>query len=89
MNIWFCYYLHGIKTLKNSLHCCYRGGRYAEEDAKVIVVQILSVVAFCHLQGVVHRDLKPEVCYHILNLNYAIKRLLSFFFHNMKILPGF
>jgi serine/threonine protein kinase len=25
------------------------------------MVQILSVVAFCHLQGVVHRDLKPEV----------------------------
>lgn len=37
-----------------------RGGRYMEDDAKVIVVQILSVVAFCHLQGVVHRDLKPE-----------------------------
>ncbi|KAM5555749.1 CDPK-related kinase 3 [Rosa sericea] len=37
-----------------------RGGKYAEEDAKFIVVQILSVVAFCHLQGVVHRDLKPE-----------------------------
>lgn len=37
-----------------------RGGRYREEDAKTIVVQILSVVAFCHLQGVVHRDLKPE-----------------------------
>nr|XP_010933744.1 CDPK-related kinase 3 isoform X1 [Elaeis guineensis] len=37
-----------------------RGGRYTEEDAKVIVVQILSIVAFCHLQGVVHRDLKPE-----------------------------
>ncbi|GMH21764.1 hypothetical protein Nepgr_023606 [Nepenthes gracilis] len=37
-----------------------RGGRYAEEDAKAIVVQILSVIAFCHLQGVVHRDLKPE-----------------------------
>ncbi|KAM5557769.1 hypothetical protein ABKV19_024894 [Rosa sericea] len=37
-----------------------RGGRYTEEDAKVIVVQILSVVAYCHLQGVVHRDLKPE-----------------------------
>lgn len=39
----------------------YRGGRYAEDDAKTIVVQILRVVAFCHLQGVVHRDLKPEV----------------------------
>lgn len=37
-----------------------RGGRYTEEDAKGIVVQILSAVAFCHLQGVVHRDLKPE-----------------------------
>ncbi|XP_002529963.2 CDPK-related kinase 3 [Ricinus communis] len=37
-----------------------RGGRYTEEDAKAIVVQILSVVSFCHLQGVVHRDLKPE-----------------------------
>lgn len=42
------------------LICC-RGGRYTEEDAKSIIVQILSVVAFCHLQGVVHRDLKPEV----------------------------
>lgn len=39
-----------------------RGGRYNEGDAKNIVEQILSVVAFCHLQGVVHRDLKPEVC---------------------------
>lgn len=37
-----------------------RGGKYSEEDAKAIMVQILSVVAFCHLQGVVHRDLKPE-----------------------------
>ncbi|GFZ06357.1 calcium-dependent protein kinase (CDPK) family protein [Actinidia rufa] len=36
------------------------GGRYTEEGAKTIVIQILSVVAFCHLQGVVHRDLKPE-----------------------------
>ncbi|KAJ0971077.1 hypothetical protein J5N97_019036 [Dioscorea zingiberensis] len=37
-----------------------RGGKYEEEDAKAIVLQILSVVSFCHLQGVVHRDLKPE-----------------------------
>lgn len=39
----------------------YRGGKYSEEDAKAVMVQILSVVSFCHLQGVVHRDLKPEV----------------------------
>ncbi|KVI04579.1 EF-hand-like domain-containing protein [Cynara cardunculus var. scolymus] len=37
-----------------------RGGRYTENDAKSIIVQILSVASFCHLQGVVHRDLKPE-----------------------------
>ncbi|ONK75648.1 uncharacterized protein A4U43_C03F19090 [Asparagus officinalis] len=37
-----------------------RGGKYSEDEAKAVLVQILSVVAFCHLQGVVHRDLKPE-----------------------------
>ncbi|KAI5055705.1 hypothetical protein GOP47_0029226 [Adiantum capillus-veneris] len=37
-----------------------RGGRYTEEEAKAIVSQMLSAVAFIHLQGVVHRDLKPE-----------------------------
>jgi len=37
-----------------------RGGKYSEEDAKVVMRQILSVASFCHLQGVVHRDLKPE-----------------------------
>ncbi|XP_010035305.2 CDPK-related kinase 4 isoform X1 [Eucalyptus grandis] len=37
-----------------------RGGRYREGEAKDIVIQILSVVAYFHLQGVVHRDLKPE-----------------------------
>ncbi|PWA88770.1 protein kinase-like domain-containing protein [Artemisia annua] len=37
-----------------------RGGRYNENDAKSIVMQILRVASFTHLQGVVHRDLKPE-----------------------------
>ncbi|KAH6761760.1 CDPK-related kinase [Perilla frutescens var. hirtella] len=37
-----------------------RGGKYTEDDAKIVMIQILNVVSFCHLQGVVHRDLKPE-----------------------------
>ena len=41
----------------------FRGGRYSEEEAKVVIVQILDVVTFFHLQGIVHRDLKPEVPY--------------------------
>lgn len=37
-----------------------RGGKYSEDDAKHIIIQVLGVVASFHLQGVVHRDLKPE-----------------------------
>ena len=52
-------YLIVTSNLKVNYAC--RGGKYSEDDAKAVMVQILSVVAFCHLQGVVHRDLKPEV----------------------------
>ncbi|PWA86683.1 hypothetical protein CTI12_AA130500 [Artemisia annua] len=37
-----------------------RGGKYFEDDAKVVSIERLNMVAFCHLQGMVHRDLKPE-----------------------------
>ncbi|KAI4328961.1 hypothetical protein L6164_021271 [Bauhinia variegata] len=55
-----------------------RGGRYTEEDAKIIVLQILSVVAFCHLQGVVHRDLKPENFLFTSRSEDADMRLIDF-----------
>ncbi|KAL6982150.1 Cyclin-dependent kinase 4, partial [Sarracenia purpurea var. burkii] len=55
-----------------------RGGRYSEEDAKFLVVQILSVVAFCHLQGVVHRDLKPENFLFISRNEEADMKLIDF-----------
>jgi calcium-dependent protein kinase len=35
--------------------------RYSEKDAARIVRQMLNVAAQCHLNGVVHRDMKPEV----------------------------
>ncbi|WOK95170.1 CDPK-related kinase 3 isoform X1 [Canna indica] len=55
-----------------------RGGRYTEEDAKAIVVQILSVVTFCHLQGVVHRDLKPENFLFTTRDESAYMKLIDF-----------
>ena len=48
-----------------------RGGKYTEEDAKTVMIQILNVVAFCHLQGVVHRDLKPEVIKRLFTSTYT------------------
>ncbi|KAI7743836.1 hypothetical protein M8C21_026972, partial [Ambrosia artemisiifolia] len=54
-----------------------RGGKYSEYDAKGVLIQMLSVVAFCHLQGVVHRDLKPEVRYEP-RFNEALWSDLSF-----------
>nr|XP_043619380.1 CDPK-related kinase 3 [Erigeron canadensis] len=55
-----------------------RGGRYTEADAKSIIVQILSVVAFCHLQGVVHRDLKPENFLFMSKSEDANMKLIDF-----------
>nr|KYP74047.1 Calcium-dependent protein kinase 28 [Cajanus cajan] len=34
--------------------------RYTEKDAAVVVRQMLKVAAECHLNGMVHRDMKPE-----------------------------
>nr|GEV57641.1 ribonuclease H-like domain-containing protein [Tanacetum cinerariifolium] len=35
-------------------------GKYSEDDAKAVLIQILNVVAFCRLHGVVHRDSKTK-----------------------------
>ncbi|EYU37708.1 hypothetical protein ABFS82_02G031000 [Erythranthe guttata] len=37
-----------------------RNEKYSEDNAKEVIVQILNVVAFCHLQCIVHCDIKPE-----------------------------
>lgn len=41
-----------------------KDSRYSEKDAAQVVRQMLKVAAECHLNGLVHRDLKPEV--HII-----------------------
>ncbi|KAL0660397.1 hypothetical protein Bca4012_080982 [Brassica carinata] len=38
-----------------------KDSRYTEKDAAVVVRQMLKVAAECHLRGLVHRDMKPEV----------------------------
>ncbi|KAJ8500152.1 hypothetical protein OPV22_010704 [Ensete ventricosum] len=55
-----------------------RGGRCTEEDAKAIVIQILSVMGFCHLQGVLHRDLKPENFLFTTRDENATMKLIDF-----------
>lgn len=38
-----------------------KDSRYTEKDAAIVVRQMLKVAAQCHLHGLVHRDMKPEV----------------------------
>ena len=38
----------------------YRNKGIKEEDASFILRQIISAVLYCHLQGIVHRNVKPE-----------------------------
>jgi serine/threonine protein kinase len=48
--------------LTTALFCWIRkDSRYTEKDAAVVVRQMLKVAAECHLHGLVHRDMKPEV----------------------------
>ncbi|ENN78011.1 hypothetical protein YQE_05497, partial [Dendroctonus ponderosae] len=48
-------------------------GRMAEPEAKRVFSQIVAAVAYCHSQGVVHRDLKAEnlLLDHNLNIKLA------------------
>lgn len=37
-----------------------KDNRYSEKDAAIVVRQMLKVAGECHLNGLVHRDMKPE-----------------------------
>ena len=45
--------------------------RFSEAEAAKIMKKLISAVHFMHYQGVVHRDLKPEVCHK----KYFLKNL--------------
>ncbi|KAK7273027.1 hypothetical protein RIF29_14073 [Crotalaria pallida] len=55
-----------------------RGGRYLEDYAKAIIVQIIVVVSCCHLQGVVHRVLKPENFLFVSKEENAAMKVIDF-----------
>ena len=48
------------------LHRIRRKRRFDEAQAARIMAKLMSAVNFMHFQGVVHRDLKPEVSIRVL-----------------------
>ncbi len=52
-----------------------KDSRYSEKDAAGIVIQMLNVATRCHLNGVVHRDMKPEVCSQTTCMDMLMGRL--------------
>jgi len=49
------------ELISSSFALIRKDSRYTERDAAVVVRQMLKVAAECHLHGLVHRDMKPEV----------------------------
>ncbi len=61
-----------------------RKRRFDESQAARIMAKLMSAVNFMHFQGVVHRDLKPEVSQIILiALNVTDIKIIDHLFQNL------
>jgi serine/threonine protein kinase len=54
------HYVHLRAHLSITCHPCFTPYRYTEESARLLMVQVLSAVAYLHGKQIIHRDLKPE-----------------------------
>lgn len=52
-------------------------GYYSEKDGAEIIRSIVEAVRFCHLRGVVHRDLKVELNFYFVSFIATSPRTFS------------
>ncbi|RHY85896.1 hypothetical protein DYB35_008099, partial [Aphanomyces astaci] len=53
---------------------------YTENEAKVVVRTVASVLVYCHAQGIAHRDLKPENLLYATTADNATIKIADFGF---------
>jgi serine/threonine protein kinase len=58
-------------------------GKLTEKELKLILTQILDAVNYCHINGVIHRDLKLENIVFSDETKSFIKVKLIFFLKNI------
>ena len=65
---------NGPNIIQAILEKIQKGETFGEKEAAVIFKQLVSVLSYCHSQGICHRDLKPEnILYFNKNPDSPIK----------------
>lgn len=64
--------------------CC----KLSESDLRKFCYELLSAVAYCHSEGVIHRDIKPQNIYFpSKNIYQPANMVLADFDHSRELLP--